>query len=409
MARVKHVTQDKEAKLKTLLGPKLSRARERSGRLAFAQGAVLAREASYDFPQLAAWRDQAVGPVLDVPGVSFVDANEQENRLDVGIHDDAARVRVDAKLAELGIPREGVIFTRVTMTALAAGSPFSSGAAEVSFTSTTDPCANNPNITNGVSIDKFGCFRPVPGGVAFGWYTQTAARWCTIGFNAIYNSRPVFVTNSHCTQTWGTLDYAHYTQPYQQGDQYVVGREVADPVYGDACGSFWSYKCRNSDAAVIEYNRCGVSAFPCVAHELGYIARTTGLQRRAPGSRTISTSMPRFRIVGKFIYDYPRSGHFVDKMGAATGWTFGAITRTCTDRVQQGKLRLYCQDQADMYAEDGDSGSPVFKLINDPEVGLVGMAWGIEDINGVRHTWLSSIKRIQDDLGALDVGSPVVF
>jgi hypothetical protein len=68
----------------------------------------------------------------------------------------------------------------------------------------------------------------------------------------------------------------------------------------------------------------------------------------------------------------------VDKVGSATGWTSGLVTRTCIDSAQQGtSVALICQYFANYGNAGGDSGSPVFQWSGSgTSVTLVGLHWG---------------------------------
>lgn len=72
---------------------------------------IIIRQGEYTFHQLRAWRDRASLPVLTV-GAIMVDLDESQNRIAVGIDpaNPEARSVVLAKLDELKVPREAVVF-----------------------------------------------------------------------------------------------------------------------------------------------------------------------------------------------------------------------------------------------------------------------------------------------------------
>lgn len=174
---------------------------------------------------------------------------------------------------------------------------------------------------------------------------------------------------------------------FQNGE--YIGYEFHDPSPRE-CPSWFPYfsgKCRWSDSTIIrqvagpDYTR-------------GEIARTTvrGLNGNS-GSKTISSSSPRFRITAK--QAAPAAGSRVDKIGNATGWTSGLVTRTCIDTNQQGtSVGLICQYFANYGNAGGDSGSPVFLWSGSGDsVTLVGLHWG-----GSGDGVFSPIGAIEEDL-----------
>lgn len=62
-------------------------------------------------------------------------------------------------------------------------------------------------------------------------------------------------------------------------------------------------------------------------------------------------------------------GNPLSKMGWRTGWTSGAITRTCFNVVPayspnlSPPVQLLCQYEASAYGNGGDSGAPVFRRL----------------------------------------------
>lgn len=53
-------------------------------------------------------------------------------------------------------------------------------------------------------------------------------------------------------------------------------------------------------------------------------------------------------------------GVYVQKVGIATGWTWGQITNTCKDLYPGSGLAVRCAYESNASTNDGDSGGPVF-------------------------------------------------
>jgi hypothetical protein len=309
----------------------------------------------YDILELSRWRPE-IDQVLSLPGTVFTDLDESSNRLRIGIESSEFQDRVEAFVANSGVPLQAVIIEVV------------------------DPIFYLKDLR-----DKF---RPVQGGTqieidtaVFG-YTH-----CTVGFNAIFNNLRGFITNSHCT---GSLDggvqgkmFHQPTDPFNPfADQNILGFEHFDPEMwsGGICPS--GRICRRSDAAFIWYaSRFGFPQNFSIENPNLYgsgIARTTSWT----GSLTIDDANPKFDIVSE---GFPLYGEFVDKVGRTTGWTFGRITETCvhsnvkdTDNTMLCQYRVLRDVGDNLISDHGDSGSPVFRWLDfdSSDVELYGILWG---------------------------------
>ena len=73
-------------------------------------------------------------------------------------------------------------------------------------------------------------------------------------------------------------------------------------------------------------------------------------------------------------------GQMANKVGRATGWTQGQVTRTCVNTgVSGSNIVLLCQDFVEnnlQIVAGGDSGSPVFRINNSGRVTLLGEPLG---------------------------------
>lgn len=212
---------------------------------------------------------------------------------------------------------------------------------------------------------------------------------CNIGYNA--NSGQAFLTNSHCTGYRGpdpASDPTVFFQP--DGNGAYIGNESYDPPYfsnftNSYCPSAQPV-CRWSDAAQINYT----SATAPGSAGQGLIYRTTF----ASGTFGQSGSV---EISGTFTInstaDYPVQGLELDKIGAATGWTYGNVSQTCMDVYSEGYYFL-CQDFVVATGTFGDSGAPVFQF-NGDVVTFYGLLRG----GAPDHYSFSSYGNIGADFG----------
>ncbi|MBC7790180.1 MAG: hypothetical protein H7Z74_09570 [Anaerolineae bacterium] len=336
---------------------------------------VVMQEGRYDYVELQRWKGQ-LNTVFGARGVVFTDIDEAQNRLRIGITDDASEQEVVRALSGAGIPRDAVIIGR------------------------TSPMRNMVQTLQGK-------FRPVPGGVQIFFPAPSEgpniAYVCTLGFNSQspnYPGQNFFVTASHCSDIQGGTEETPYFQPLpgQNGQNANrIGVEFNDPPYGDPLGlCYEGFQCRLSDALLARYRNN-------VQPQLGKIARTTaGLGRI--GSIVINPRNPRWTIIGEF--PFPFLGETAHKVGRTTGWTQGDVILTCVD-VAVGYIIQHCQDFALAGVGGGDSGAPVFERADDftggetSDVFLIGLLWGGGTIDGAPIFIFSSMENIEFELGPL--------
>jgi hypothetical protein len=117
------------------------------------------------------------------------------------------------------------------------------------------------------------------------------------------------------------------------------------------------------------------------------------------GSKEIDPFHPRFTIVDSM--ELIPSGTELDRVGIASGWVYGTLTESCVnERVfsdgVQTDFWILCSGTFDATLREGDSGGPVFKVLNLPsgEVELAGIAWS----GGFRRTRFSKYAHISYDL-----------
>jgi hypothetical protein len=319
------------------------------------RGTIVVRPADFTFPQLALWRDQATDEVLGKEGVELIDLDEVQNRVIIGVSTPRARMEAVQTLSRHAIPADAILYVDA------------------------EPAVFDQSLQQH--------FRPLRGGFQI---QNDYGGDCTLGFNAIRNGQPVFLTNSHCTRIiWGP-DMTIFYQP-SISNANLIGFEILDPApFG--CGFLNLSKCRRSDAAIVQ-------RFGGVTGDFGYIARTTGwaFGLGKSGSLTVDLNNPRMRIEGEL--PQPRVGQVLDKIGRTTGWTYGIVDQTCVNLATQRGIIL-CQDfTREMHSGQGDSGSPMF-VWGGSTVRLAGLHWGRASPGGRSVAIMSSMANIRADLGA---------
>lgn len=309
----------------------------------FPLGKVRVIQRKYSFLQLKDWHERMMPEVLGLPGVSFTDIDEAENRLRVGIERQELlgierqelQGSVEVQLASLDIPREAVLIEE------------------------TEPIELMSH-----TLSSF--VRPLEGGLQINFSNFL----CTLGFIAIRAGVQGFVTNSHCTNIQGGIQSTVYHQPIASGTTNRIAMETADPSYftGGACPA--GRRCRYSDSA---FARVPHPSGPSVTVSRGFIARPTTVNT---GALTISHTTPRFRIVGET--SRPVVGETLNKVGRTTGWTQGTVSATCVNTNVSGTtITQLCQDFVNAGVAGGDSGSPVFRVTSGgSDVRLYGVLWG---------------------------------
>ena len=296
-------------------------------------------------------------PVFDVDGVVYVDEAD-DGMLEVGVVGVNVVQAVQQRLAGLGIPLERV---RIVV---------------------TKPIHELATLRDSV--------RPLVGGLQIAFVKGGLTYLCTLGFIAVKGGVTGFITNSHCTSKEFQPDGTVHHQPLPQNP---VGAEASDPPAFNCGGGL---KCRWSDSVFDQL-------YGGVAVSLGYIASTAGVN---DGSITIAgLYLIAFKHAGN-----AETGTTLRKVGRTTGQTEGVVTNTCADvRPIGSRVIRLCQDIVSggtAIVAGGDSGSPVFKLADNPdtaevEVELYGVLWGGSS-DGTTFVY-SPLTNIEKDLGILQV------
>ena len=362
----------------------------------------------FRFRDLAIWRMRIREGILSLPGVTTLDLDEGANRIAVGVERFADRTTIQKYLAELQVPLAAV---------------------DVRLDPAQEPAQSS--LASRV--------RPLTAGTRFGRYYNyfgppdwnprwTATNWCTLGTPAMYQGAQTLLIVSHCTNREGILEnpfnYATYfigqdwdpagihgktgwNPPTTQGYN-PFGNERFDRS-GSNCGPFWdSRPCRHAEVAV--WNIDGIEVVPPeTPFALGRIARP---QFSVPGTNTagftinINPAQPYFTIGAEVIN--PVQGDIVQKVGLTTGWTHGVVYQTCVDinYTTPGNIprRVWCYDRANLGANGGDSGSPVFRIF-DPGAGIVYF-YGLVSFRGTDQpgsTGFGSVRQLRAELGFFQV------
>lgn len=375
VAWVKGRTREKESQAKAILEGILE---SKKAALGGHRGQVQVRDAAYSFTELAGWRDRMRLGILGAPGVVFLDADEEANRVVVGVSNEEARSKVVAFVAQAGIPPAAVAVH-------AAGGEPSYGMSE-------------PATQVGQSGSLKDQSRPMMSGMYVTWdnWKDGQRYGCTIGLIGIQNGQTYAVTNAHCS----TIEWRTEATVYSYGAFRAT--EAKDPRSSDNCGLFWVYYCRNADASMFPVG--GASA------QMGRIANPQLLNETADGYLqtsddpqylTIDPANPSLRISATA--GQSTVGDIVYKVGARTGKTRGTVGRTCVDtNAVEGGHRYYCQHWARYGNDFGDSGAPVFRVNADGTATLAGIHWA-KRWDALWYAVYSPYRRIERDLGSIQV------
>jgi hypothetical protein len=334
--------------LSTVLGPDYLRqvgdasyTGEPGGSETAAPAALRLVGADYDVLQLAEWRNRAEA-VLGVPRVVLTDLDERRNRVTIGVESEEAREAVERALSAQKVPLEAVIIEVVKPIHFK------------SLRSRHRPVVGGVQVEADIAVFGFGL--------------------CTMGFNALHEDRRGFVTNSHCTRRRGENDGTDFHQPTDPlnpfANQQKVGDEQFDPRFRTSTPCPAGQSCRTTDSAFVEYDDSDFYG--------STIARTSLWTK----SLDIDPLGSAFAPVAEIFF--PISGVTLNKVGRTTGWTDGTLGRTCFSATvaDAAGITMLCQYEVNQpsgrsgIVDNGDSGSPVFRIIAGNQVELFGLLWG---------------------------------
>ena len=341
-------------------------------------GGISLVKGDYSMVQLSGWYDdlrRAVAQSDDIrQGLVFTDLQEGSNRLDVGVDREALVSKVKAVAADVGVP---------------------AGALRV-FVEERFEFWGGPEGDGGSSLDvgEIGThhqtirhrFRPLFGGLQSEGDDRGI---CTYGFNAIRSNVNGFVVPSHCTDEFAETESTEFYQPTESSNN-KVGEETVDGSTFSCTVWLQEYDCRRADVAFIRFDSG-------IAGDMGHIARTTG-----NGSHVISHTNPRWRIVSDG--GGAAVGQIIVIVGRYTGTYTPIVDRLCFDAYNGARdVMMVCQERAQApNLGSGDSGAPVFRILNSPQNGDVRLH-GIMFGGNSSHILYSPMSQIQSstELGSL--------
>ena len=298
-----------------------------------------------------------MGGLFNIQGVVFTDVDESLNSLKVGVERPDLIGVIEQKLIQQGIPRGAFIVEQA-----------------------------KPVVLASTLLDYM---RPLQGGLQIAFQNNPSYYYqCTLGFNGIRTGINGFVVNSHCTYNQGGVDDTVYYQPTPFSVNRI-GIEITDPLYtASNCPRGTGGKiCRWSDSAYVQLDSN-------VNSDLGRI------------ERPVSVNTYSLNIAGSFNIVSEGSslvGQTLNKVGRTTGWTQGQVTNTCVNTSVYGtNILLICQDFVSAGVGSGDSGSPVFSIINTQnDVELRGILWGSSGSTMFVYSPIANIER-NDELGPIN-------
>lgn len=355
---------------------------------------VVERLVEYSFIELARHRAR-LRVLFSVAEVVSLGVDEEINRVGIGLEDPSATAAVLALITDLDVPVEVVSFSHESRVKMQSGLLRES----------------SPHLSlSGLSGTLQG---PVPDGELRGGYQVEAEGGilCTLGFTALRaNGDESFVSNSHCSATPYVVDRGVWGQP-DTGNR--VGVEVADPPARSCwkrCGFYpCKRKCRDSDASLMAVD-AGVSIWLARIGKTSTWLRDCTLNPSDVSTPYCSIAVDPLNPTLRIASTRSRSsrGDALDKMGSATGWTWGNVTGTCDDVRGETGVVIECADEVDFPLSWGDSGAPVFRYLSFNRVELRGIVFGMREerpgTNGVhRKGYFQDLEQIETDLGTLTV------
>jgi len=319
-------------------------------------------KAEFEWLQLQAWAHAILDRSEGIAGFERFDVNESSNSIEIGVRNEPARLRVELLVASLAIPRSATLISIVEP--------------EKDFDHTL------------ASL-----FNPIIGGVGIVYNYIGTAPPCTLGVNVRRTAvaDTLFLTAGHCTP-----------YPYQPGDNSLFWQPDFN---GSVFGRVWSSPapftgqdcpigeaCRYADV-LLGIHTTGSGR----TKTLGSVARTT-YSSATNGSVRVDHNSPAWTITQNALY--PFQGELLSKVGRTTGWTEGFVISTGQRiRGAQGVVFL-SQARVDAGADEGDSGAPVFGIIQAGNIRFMGILRG--GVSGQSFSF-SPYGNIQEDMGILSL------
>lgn len=343
-----------------MFGKELSRGRRRNP-----AADVIVRTADYSFLELKGWRDRLMNAdILTTPGVVWLDLDEFQNRVVLGMDVGADPGAPRAMAQRLGIPSKALEFEMT-----------------------------GPYVPQQTLRDEF---RPIQGGIQIQRVSGASRIGCTLGFTAQWNTQQVFLTAGHCSPNPTETDSVAQFQPLApltHADSLTtspIGREILQN--STPCGT---RRCSYSDAAIY-------GLIPTAVWGLGRVAHPASGCFPGPCTPPVLTLGPQPYWVIDTTHESFVVGELVSQIGSATGWSQGSVQRTCVNVTPTSGVQYNCQMFASYGSNDGDSGAPILLDIQggaDSTVTLGGIHSGRSGNNAVFSPWSGIVQ----DYGSLAV------
>ena len=287
--------------------------------------------ANYSYSELESMQAKARA-LFGLSGVLKINIDHETNKLEIGLADLQNTEGVTRSLSNLGIQLDAVKFTK------------------------TEPIQVQTKLTNDV--------RPVKGGLEIQHLiNSTQYLICTHGFSVELNDTYGLLTAAHCSTTQAQPEGSNFSQASVANENNLIATEAIDPPFTNCPTP--PHLCTNTDTEFAQYLN-GVNFDP------GKIARTKSVNN--PLSPTNLEISGDWHITAA---EDALPGEIVNIEGRTTGWEQGTVTAVCVDENMVTYVVL-CQTEASYKSGAGDSGAPVFKIVNlaTGEVTASGTLWG---------------------------------
>ena len=358
-------------------------------------GTIRYVEVSRPFSQLLNWKEGLTSQFYSLGVVTFLDIDQANNRLLVGVVNSAG-VSTAKNLARTnGIPDDGI---RV----VAVGRAYPDR-------STAEPYPVESQSDDHTLRERF----PQTLGGIMVRHGETDEDRCTLWLGVTMSGNQRYVTSSHCDVD-GFADLDTTTPLYQSTTNAAdrLGYEIADPTrtctVGGGPGA--AADCRWADVALFGKNTDDDRFVR------GWIATTVGVNTNDEPDDPFPVTAYRHKHAGGdslYVVRYEGGevdGQYLFKVGQLGGRSHGRVQHDCVDIYgwpdSQTNYAIRCQNVANYPRYGGDSGAPIFHGSNEKlfgaHVGRIGDAGtsSEDDLEGL--VFYSPIANIEEDLGVMN-------
>ena len=308
-----------------------------------AAGRIEFRQGQFSVSQLVDWQEQISRVLTGMRGFQSVGVVKRINRVRIGITRGMELGPFEARLREIGVPREAVVYEfgeRISPLTLRSQFPVAT--------------AGGIQIAN-VSLPFGGAHL---GGI------------CTLGFNVVAAPADTgFLTASHCSaSTLGAgVEGSEFIKQNVWLDGLGIGQVQHNPAWNESSSAcIPGLPCTKADVMFVRNAPDPHTGYRRTWYP--YLANTTYVGTNLNGGSVTETSAWR-QNVDKMPYD-PFDGLTIDKMGRSSGWTRGTVEGECVHAqysfmdefgVEDPLATLLCQVRVVGSAiGEGDSGAGVF-------------------------------------------------